>query len=125
MIELDYADDRPDETDEMKFKRHNRFLRSLREDPFLDVMLKYRCRILFTTRCRYEKHICLEIGELEETILSDLVSKFFAETEKHQTEIDRIIKRLHGHTFAVELAAGGHMASLYDAAENCLGGTGT
>lgn len=24
-------------------------------DGFLDVMLRYRCRILFTTRCRYEE----------------------------------------------------------------------
>ena len=27
------------------------------QDQFLDVMLKYRCRILFTTRRRYENHI--------------------------------------------------------------------
>lgn len=54
----DFADDMPDESDDPRFKRHNRFLRSLREDTllimdnfnatasqdqFLDVMLKYRC----------------------------------------------------------------------------------
>ena len=73
VIDLDFADDMPDESDDTRFKRHNRFLRSLREDTLLivdnfnvtasqdqvlDVMLKYRCRILFTTRSRYENHIC-------------------------------------------------------------------
>ena len=58
VIDLDFADDMPDESDDTRFKRHNRFLRSLQEDTllimdnfnatasqdhFLDVMLKYRC----------------------------------------------------------------------------------
>ena len=58
MERLDFADDMPDESDDTRFKRHNRVLRSLREDTllimdnfnatasqdqFLDVMLKYRC----------------------------------------------------------------------------------
>ena len=75
VIDLDFADDMPDESKDSRFKRHNRFLRSLREDTllivdnfnvtasqdqFLDVMLEYRCRILFTTRSRYENHISLE-----------------------------------------------------------------
>ena len=108
VIDLDFADDMPDESDDTRFKRHNRFLRSLREDTllimgnfnatasqdqFLDVMLKYRCRILFTTRSRYENHISLEVG------------KFFPEAEKKQDEISQIIELLHGHAFAVELAA--------------------
>ena len=108
MERLDFADDMSDESDDTRFKRHNRFLRSLREDTllimdnfnatasqdqFLDVMLKYRCRILFTTRSRYENHISLEVG------------KFFPEAEKKQDEISQIIELLHGHTFAVELAA--------------------
>lgn len=32
VIDLDFADDMPDESDDARFKRHNRFLRSLRED---------------------------------------------------------------------------------------------
>jgi len=86
VIDLDFADDMPDESDNTRFKRHNRFLRSLREDTllimdnfnvtasqdqFLDVMLKYRCRILFTTRSRYENHISLEVGELNRQIKAD------------------------------------------------------
>ena len=120
VIDLDFADDMPDESDDIRFKRHNRFLRSLREDTllivdnfnvtasqdqFLDVMLKYRCRILFTTRSRYENHISLEVGELNPDTLLELVGKFFPEAERKQDEIKEIIVLLHGHTFAVELAA--------------------
>lgn len=120
VIDLDFADDMPDESDDARFKRHNRFLRSLREDTllivdnfnvtasqdqFLDVMLKYRCRILFTTRSRYENHISLEVGELNPDTLLELVGKFFPEAERKRDEIKEIIALLHGHTFAVELAA--------------------
>ena len=120
VIDLDFADDMPDESDDIRFKRHNRFLRSLREDTllivdnfnvtasqdqFLNVILKYRCRILFTTRSRYENHISLEVGELNPDTLLELVGKFFPEAERKQDEIKEIIALLHGHTFAVELAA--------------------
>ena len=120
VIDLDFADDLPDERDDTRFKRHNRFLRSLREDTlliidnfnvtasqdqFLDVMLKCRCRILFTTRSRYENHISLEVGELNSDTLLELMGKFFPEADKKQEEIKGIIDLLHGHTFAVELAA--------------------
>ena len=120
VIDLDFADDLPDERNDTRFKRHNRFLRSLREDTllivdnfnvtasqdqFLDVMQKYRCRILFTTRSRYENHISLEVSELNPDTLLELVGKFFPEAEKKQDEISQVIDLLHGHTFAVELAA--------------------
>ena len=96
---MELADDLPDETDETRFKWHNRFLRSLREDTllivdnfnvtasqdqFLDVMLKYRCRILFTTRSRYENHISLEVGELNPDTLMELVGKFFPAAEDNR-----------------------------------------
>ena len=71
----------------------------------MDVILKYRCRILFTTRSRYENHISLEVGELNPDTLLELVGKFFPEAERKQDEIKAIIDLLHGHTFAVELAA--------------------
>lgn len=117
---LDFADDMPGEIEDSRFKRHNRFLRSLREDtllivdnfnvtaaqdPFLDVMLKYRCRILFTTRSRYDNHICLEVGELSPENLLELAGKFYPEGEKKQDIVTEIVNLLHGHTFAVELAS--------------------
>lgn len=37
IIDMDFADDLPEESDEARFKRHNRFLRSLKEDTLLIV----------------------------------------------------------------------------------------
>ncbi len=120
VTELDFADDLPNEMEEARFKRHNRFLRSLREDTllivdnfnttatqdsFLDVLLKYRCRIVFTTRCRYENHISMELKELPDPELLELVETFYPQARKQQEVVEGIIRALHGHTFAVELAA--------------------
>ena len=120
VTDMDFADDRPDETEEARFRRHNRFLRSLKEDTllivdnfnavaaedeFLDVVLRYRCRILFTTRSRYEHQTCLEITELSREALLELMGVFYEKAEKKRTIMEEIIDLLHGHTFAVELAA--------------------
>ena len=120
VTDMDFADDRPDEAEEARFRRHNRFLRSLKEDTllivdnfnavaaedeFLDVMLRYRCRILFTTRSRYEHQTCLEITELSREALLELMGVFYEKAEKKRTIMEEIIDLLHGHTFAVELAA--------------------
>ncbi len=70
-------------------------MRSLREDtliivgnfnateaPLLDVVMKYRCRILFTTRSRYDNRTAMEIVELNPDILCELMMKFFPKGEK-------------------------------------------
>ena len=92
IIDMDFADDFPEESDDARFKRHNRFLRSLQEDTvlivdnfnvtrdqdeYLDVMLKYRCRSLFTTRSRYENQISLEVMELPMETLLVRMGKFY------------------------------------------------
>ena len=119
IADMDFADDRPDESQEARFQRHDRFLRTLRddtllvvdnfnvtasEDSFLDVMLRYRCRILFTTRCRYEDQASLEIQELPPDMLVELMGKFY-DADRKPDVMKEIIELLHGHTFAVELAA--------------------
>lgn len=65
VTDMDFTDDLPEDGEEERFRKHNRFLRSLKDDTlliidnfnvtatqdsFLPVVLKYRCRILFTTR---------------------------------------------------------------------------
>lgn len=119
IIDMDFADDLPEESDDGRFKRHNRFLRSLREDTllivdnfnmigdqdeFLDVMLKYRCRIVFTTRSRYENQISLEVKELPTDTLLALMGQFY-DAERKTSLLEEMIGLLHGHTYAVELAA--------------------
>ncbi len=119
IIDKDFADDFPEESGEVWFKRHNRFLRSLKEDTllivdnfnvtreqddFLDVMLKYRCRILFTTRSQYENQISLEVKELLMDKLLELMGQFY-DTGRKTDLLEEMIGLLHGHTYAVELAA--------------------
>jgi hypothetical protein len=120
LVHLDFVDDLPSYSDEERFLWHNRFLRCLMEDTLLivdnfnatvsedavlDEMLKYRCRIIFTTRSRYENHVSMELTELSRETLVELVSKFFPEAEEKQSEVGQIVDLLHQHTFAVELAA--------------------
>ena len=69
--DMDFADDLPDDDNEERFRKHNRFLRTLKEDTLfiidnfnttasqdglLSVVMKYRCRILFTTRSSFNNY---------------------------------------------------------------------
>lgn len=116
---MDFLDDLPTESEDARFLRHSRFLRSLREDTllivdnfnetpgedaFLDELLKYRLRILFTTRSRYEEQPSLEVKELDKEELLALMGNF-CEVKRNRETVGEIISLLHGHTFAVELAA--------------------
>jgi len=121
VTEMDFSDDRPEESDAERFKRHNRFLRSLREDtlividnfntvasgdPFLGVILKYKCRILFTTRSRFDSYRTYELAELSDIdSLLALAENFYSDSEKHRAVLKQIIEAVHRHTLAVEMAA--------------------
>ena len=121
ILDLDFADDLPTDSEEERFRKHNRFLRSLKEDTlmivdnfnvtadqddFLPVMLKYRCRILFTTRNvwgGYTEYVISEIGDMD--ALLTLFGSYYDGTEKHIEIVTEIIETVHRHTLAVELAA--------------------
>ena len=121
VTDMDFADDLPEDTEEERFRKHNRFLRSLKDDTliiidnfnatatqdsFLSVMLKYRCRILFTTRSKFDSYCTLHLKEIKESSsLFQLVSSFYSEAEEHRAIVEKIIETVHYHTFAVELAA--------------------
>lgn len=118
IIDVDFVDDFPSENDDQRFRRHNRFLRSLREDSliiidnfnaaeneFLDVICNYRCRVLFTTRSRFDHRVSLELKELDRDSLFQLVEYFYSGVQKNREIVDGIIESVHGHTFAVELTA--------------------
>ena len=121
VTDMDFAEDLPEDTEEERFRKHNRFLRSLKDDTliiidnfnvtathdsFLSVMLKYRCRILFTTRSKFDSYCTLHLKEIKESSsLFQLVSSFYSEAEEHRSLVDEIIATVHRHTFAVELAA--------------------
>ena len=121
IADMDFADDLASEDEQARFKKHNRFLRSLKEDtliiidnfnttasdePVLDVLMKYNCRIIFTTRSQFDIGQTYELREISdiETLL-DLSQKLYPETINNRKIVTQIIETVHRHTLAVELAA--------------------
>ena len=118
---LIFADDLPGEDENTRFHKHNRFLRTLREDTLLiidnfnttatgdellDVVLKYRCRVLFTTRSRLTDQCCVPVEEIDDAeTLFWLAAQFYANAETNRATVEQIIETVHRHTLAVELAA--------------------
>ncbi|MFI3326158.1 MAG: Archaeal ATPase [Clostridia bacterium] len=116
---LDFIDDLDVDNNEEKFKKHNRFLRSLKEDSliiidnfnstkddFLSIILKYRCKIIFTTRNKFTNYKSMILNEIEDkNTLFQLVSAFYSQANENQNTIFEIINSVHSHTFAVELIA--------------------
>lgn len=120
ITDCDFSDDTLNENEDMRFKRHNRFLRSLKEDtliiidnfntiasdePLFDVVMKYRCKIVFTTRSCFNDYASFELKELSENALMELVKYFYAEAENKLDIVKQIIDEVHYHTLSVELAA--------------------
>ncbi len=121
IIDMDFADDLPNDDDEERFRKHNRFLRTLKEDTLLiidnfnvtatqdgllSVVMKYRCRILFTTRSRFNNYTSMTLEEITDTeALVGLMGCFYSETEKYRPVLEQIIQTIHSHTLAVEMSA--------------------
>lgn len=119
--ELDFADDLPDDSSAERFRKHNRFLRSLKDDSliiidnfdtttekdsFLPTLMKYKCRILFTTRSSFYDYDRYELNEIsDKDALLALVSDFYEYGDSENAIISDIIEAVHRHTFTVELAA--------------------
>lgn len=118
---MDFVDDLPDDTSDMRFERHARFLRTLKEDTLLIVdnfnataeednllaeIMAYRCKVLFTSRCSFAEYPTLELHEIsDKQTLLHLMSNFYSEAAQHQGTLLQIIDAVHSHTLAVELAA--------------------
>ena len=118
---MDFSDDLPEDTDDERFRKHNRFLRSLKEDTliiidnfnttatkdtFLSVMLKYKCRLLFTTRSRIESNPCMLLEEISDrNVLFELAGHYYTDACDYKTVMEQIIETVHFHTLAVELSA--------------------
>ena len=121
IVNLDFADDyNASEPEAERFRRHSRFLRSLKadsliivdnfnavatDDGLLSEILEYPCRILFTTHSRFDDYDTYTIEEMPDDALLELMGKLFTDADKNQAILSEIIQTVHGHTFAVELAA--------------------
>ncbi len=121
IMNLDFADDFPGEGDMERLMKHHRFLKTLREDSllivdnfdttaekdsFLPAVLRYRMKVIFTTRSQFEDVTVLNLTEMEdEESLFQLAAKLYTGAEKDKEIVREIIRTVHGHTLAVELAA--------------------
>ena len=122
IVNMDFADDVDEnETADARFSRHHRHLRKLRsdslliidnfntvtaKDSILDVILKYHCRILFTTRSRFDNYTSMNLEEIADTeALLKVMGGFYSEAEKNRPVLEQIIQTVHSHTLAVEMAA--------------------
>lgn len=119
--DIDFADDLPSDDNTTRFKKHNRFLRSLKPDtlliidnfnttaanePQLDVLMKYRCKILFTTRSKFELGYTYELNEITDLeSLVSLTAYFYTDTQNQRPTVESIIETIHRHTLSVELSA--------------------
>lgn len=117
---LEFSDDLTTDSEKQRFQKHDRSLRMLKEDTlliidnfnatpeeddFFDGNLRYRYRIMFTTRNRFEDRASLELRELDTESLFQMVNCLYSNAEQNRTVISDIIQILYCHTFAVELAA--------------------
>lgn len=121
ITDLDFVDDAPEDDDDERFRKHNRFMRSLKEDTlliidnfnvtatkdsFLSVIMKYHCRILFTTRSRLDNYVSMQLEEIsDKEALITLVEHYYSDAEDTHSLVEQIIDTVHSHTLAVELAA--------------------
>jgi tetratricopeptide (TPR) repeat protein len=120
IIEVDLSDDNPLDCDNTRFKRHNRFLRKLKTDTLiiidnfnatsseelLDVIMKYSCKIIFTTRSKFDNYKTCEHIEIQDLdALISLTGKFYSDAEAEKENITKIIETVHRHTMSVEMSA--------------------
>ncbi|ADU21625.1 tetratricopeptide repeat protein [Ruminococcus albus] len=119
--DMDFADDLPTDDNTTRFKKHNRFLRSLKPDtlliidnfnttaanePQLDVLMKYGCKVIFTTRSHFEVGYTYELSEISDLeSLVSLAGHYYTEVNNNRSTVENIIETVHRHTLSVELAA--------------------
>ncbi|MBR3666330.1 MAG: ATP-binding protein [Ruminococcus sp.] len=118
---MDFADDLLTDDNTTRFKKHNRFLRSLKPDtlliidnfnttaanePQLDLLMKYKCKVLFTTRSKFELGYTYELNEITDLeSLVSLTAYFYTDTQNQRPTVENIIETIHRHTLSVELSA--------------------
>lgn len=121
IADMDFADDNSGDDETERFRKHNRFLRSLKDDTLivvdnfnttasketkLDILMKYNCRVIFTTRSSFEIGTAFELTEISDiNTLVSLAGKFYSDLDSNRETVVRIIEAVHRHTLAVEMSA--------------------
>ncbi|MBP1549128.1 MAG: ATP-binding protein [Oscillospiraceae bacterium] len=121
IVDMDFADDNSDDDETERFRKHNRFLRSLKDDTLiivdnfnttasketkLDILMKYNCRVIFTTRSNFEIGTAFELTEISDIdTLVSLAGKFYSDLDSNRETVVKIIEAVYRHTLAIEMSA--------------------
>lgn len=121
ITDMYFADDLPSDTDEERYNRHDRFLRTLKEDTLLiidnydmqslkehfpDAILNYRCRVILTTRNHWPGQPSLRIDRIaDDEALFQMIANFYPEAESKRNLIEKMMMLLQYHTLILELVA--------------------
>ena len=108
-------------TEDIRLQSHIRFLHTLKEDTLLVIdnfnvteeqdgmlqeLLEFSCKVLITTRYRFDEHTQLELKEISDIDAQmQLYRYFYAKTNEDADNVKQIIETVHGHTLAMELSA--------------------
>lgn len=105
---MDFADDLPQDSDEERFRKHNRFLRSLKEDTLMIVdnfnatsigqfsfgHTQNAVRYYLLPKPSGRTFLYAVGRNSDKTTLLQLAGRFFSDTEEKSDVIEQIIKKL-------------------------------
>lgn len=133
VIQMDFADDTADMSEDELFQRHYDILKKLRDDSLIildnfnvlpkdDAFFKEfeqnRFQLLITTRCTLSRYPMLVLNELDsERELTELFYKLCPSSKNEADIVSDIIKTVHSHTLTVVLSALSLSASGMEASE--------
>lgn len=120
IADLDFVDDTDGLTEKERFRKHFRFLKSLKEDTLLVIdnfdttastesllsqFCDLKCKVIFTTRYLFSTYETFSISADKKHAEQVLQSNLGTSTDYSLEELDLILEFLDYHTMAVELVA--------------------
>ena len=121
IIQMDFADDTDDFSEDVLYEKHYAILKKLRGDsliildnfnvlpkdePLFKEFAQNRFKLLITTRCHLKNYPVLTLTELDkDTELTQLFFKHCPSAKGDADTVSKIIDTLHCHTLTVILAA--------------------
>lgn len=133
VIQMDFADDTADMSEDELFQKHYDVLKKLRDDSliildnfnvlpkddaFFKELEQNRFQLLVTTRCTLNRYPVLVLKELDSNKeLTELFYKFCPSSKNEADIVGDIIKTVHSHTLTVILSALSLSASGIEASE--------
>ena len=133
VIQMDFADDTADMSEDELFQKHYDMLKKLRDDSliildnfnvlpkddtFFKELEQNRFQLLVTTRCTLSRYPVLVLKELDsEKELTELFFKLCPSAKEDTDVVKDIIKTVHSHTLTVALSALSLSASGMEAEE--------